>query len=356
MRSTGAMKQSSCGPCSVRSCQSVLLAMVVLASCGPVQGSDRVPTTTPGSTLTTALEVHQLPSSVAERAYPVRLRAVITYYDPANQLLFVQDRSDGIFVELQDDGRKVPMRAADEVEVTGVTSAGFAPNVSQARIRVLGHSSLPVPKTGSFESAIRGREDCRWLELGGIVQRVAKRNGDTLLTLAFGANTYEAYVLAPPEALTHLVDAEVKLRGGMRGHVQFERSTARHPDVRARSRTDSRVAGAFAQSFLHTRYTYCGSPAVFAGKGTGPSRTSARNIDIRWSVWVRLAPRCERWRYASGSRHGGIGPWRSGGCCRLSGNRGVRPGIARSPSETIAFRCAACTRAHQRPRRHEGRL
>jgi diguanylate cyclase (GGDEF)-like protein len=186
--------------------------MALLASCGRVQGGDMIPTPAPGSTLTTALEVHQLRSSAAERAYRVRLHAVVTYYDPSNHLLFVQDWSDGIFVELNDI-ENLPMRAGDAVEVIGVTSAGFAPNVSNARIRVLGHSRLPVPKSGSFESAIRGREDCRWLELGGIVLHVAKGTGEALLTLAWGETTYEAHVLAPPESLMHLVDAEVKLRG-----------------------------------------------------------------------------------------------------------------------------------------------
>jgi hypothetical protein len=40
-----------------------------------------------GSTLTTALAVHQLPLSAAQRGYPVHLRAVVTYFDPGNHLL-----------------------------------------------------------------------------------------------------------------------------------------------------------------------------------------------------------------------------------------------------------------------------
>src|ERR1019366_154038 len=84
-----------------------------------VESGDRDHTPAPGSTLTTALEVHQLPLSAAQRAYPVRLRAVVTYFDPVGHLFFVQDRSDGIFIELNDK-EKVSMRAGDDVEVTGV--------------------------------------------------------------------------------------------------------------------------------------------------------------------------------------------------------------------------------------------
>jgi diguanylate cyclase (GGDEF)-like protein len=137
---------------------------------------------------------------------------VVTYFDPVNGFLFVQDRSDGVFVEMNGD-EKASMRAGDDVEVTGVTSAGFAPDVAKPRIRILGHARLPAPKTASFESADLGSEDCRWIELGGVVQHVAQRTGDALLTLAWGRNTYKAHVLAPAASLMHLVDAEVKLQG-----------------------------------------------------------------------------------------------------------------------------------------------
>ena len=173
-------------------------------------GPDRMPA--PGSTLTTALEVHQLSPRAAQRAYPVRLRAVVTYFDSFNHLLFVQDPSDGIFVELSDK-EKAALRAGDDVEVTGVSTADFAPDVAKARIRILGHPGLPAPMPGGFESAILGREDCHWLELGGTVQRVTQGRGDALLTLAWGQKLYKAHVLASPESLAHLVDAEVKLRG-----------------------------------------------------------------------------------------------------------------------------------------------
>ena len=166
----------------------------------------------PGTALTTAKEVHQLTPRAARRAYPVRLRAVVTYFDPFNHLLFVQDRSDGIFVALSDK-EKILMRAGDEVEVTGVTTADFAPDVAKAYVKILGHSQLPAPAAGSFASASWGREDCRWLELKGTVQRVTRGSGDTLLTLAWGQTIYKAHVLASPESLAHLVDAEVKLQG-----------------------------------------------------------------------------------------------------------------------------------------------
>ncbi len=178
----------------------------------PVEVADRDQSPASGSTLTTALAVHQLPLSAAQRGYPVDLRAVVTYFDPGNHLLFVQDRTDGIFVELSEK-EKGSMQAGDEVEVTGQTTADFAPDVAKARIRVLGHPGLPAPKTGRFGNANWGREDCHWIELEGVVQRIAQGRADSLLTLAWGRSSYKAHVLAPAKSLAHLLDADVALRG-----------------------------------------------------------------------------------------------------------------------------------------------
>jgi len=174
--------------------------------------ADRIQTPASSSTLTSALAIHRMPLSAAQRGYPVHLRAVVTYFDPGNHLLFVQDSSDGIFVELSEK-EKASMRAGDQVEVTGATTADFAPDVAKARIRVLGHPGLPAPKTGRFGSANWGREDCHWIELEGVVQRVAQGRADALLTLAWGRNSYKAHVLASPGSLAHLLDAYVALRG-----------------------------------------------------------------------------------------------------------------------------------------------
>lgn len=177
-----------------------------------VEVKDRDQTPASGSALTTALEVHRLPLSAAARAYPVHLRAVVTYFDPGDHLLFVQDSSDGIFVELSEK-ETASMRAGDEVNVAGVTTADFAPDVAEARIKVLGHPGLPAPKTPHFGLVSWGREDCHFIELEGVVQRVAPSRADSLLTLAWGSNTYKAHVLASSESLAHLLDADVKLRG-----------------------------------------------------------------------------------------------------------------------------------------------
>jgi hypothetical protein len=165
-----------------------------------------------GSTLTTAIQVRQMPAMAARLAYPVHLRAVVTYFDSRNGLLFVQDRTDGIFVERTGE-QHLPPKPGDAVEVTGVTGADFAPNVDKADVKVVGHPGLPEPSTRSLGVALRGSEDSRWVELRGIVRHVAEGEGDSLVTLVWGQEMYKAHILADSRYLASLVDAEVQVKG-----------------------------------------------------------------------------------------------------------------------------------------------
>jgi len=185
-----------------------LLDQAVTANSLPPENQARAPEA--GATLTTALQVHSLSKTAAQAGYPVRIRAVVTYFDAVNHLLFVQDSTDGIFVETSEN---LALRAGDLVDVTGVTTADFAPDVANAHVKVAGRGHLPAPSSTSFQSAVRGREDCRWIDLGGIVQQVVAGEGDALLTLVWGRERYKAHVLAPVESLAPLVDSEVRVQG-----------------------------------------------------------------------------------------------------------------------------------------------
>ena len=59
----------------------------------------------------------------AKNNYDVRLRAVITYYDPEEPDLFVQDSTTGNWVNLEIVKPNVPLNTEDLVEVERVTEA-----------------------------------------------------------------------------------------------------------------------------------------------------------------------------------------------------------------------------------------
>src|SRR5712692_7906325 len=94
--------------------------------------------------ITSALAIRKMSLRQAKQGYPVRLKGVITFYDPEQPDLFVQDPSSGIWINTEIVKPNVPIRVGDLVEVEGVTEApDFAPQVGNPRLRVLGHVSLP---------------------------------------------------------------------------------------------------------------------------------------------------------------------------------------------------------------------
>ncbi len=111
--------------------------------------------------LTTARSAHGLATAEAARAYPVKLRAIVTYYDlhldPIRPVFFVADQSGSIYVALS-ALPSVTLRAGDLVEVTGTSGPGdFAPIVDHASARLLGHSRLPGDRAeGRYRPAVFG--------------------------------------------------------------------------------------------------------------------------------------------------------------------------------------------------------
>src|SRR4029077_1012971 len=73
--------------------------------------------------ITRAIEIRRMSIADAKLGYPVRLKGVVTYYDPEEPDLFVQDATTGIWVNLEIVKPNVPVKAGDLVEVEGITEA-----------------------------------------------------------------------------------------------------------------------------------------------------------------------------------------------------------------------------------------
>ena len=98
-------------------------------------------------TITKAHDAHNLTSEQAAQGYPVRLRVIVTYYDPYNDprrpACFAADSSGGIYVDLR-ALPAIPFRAGDFVEITGITATGgYAPIVVATEARLVGKSHFP---------------------------------------------------------------------------------------------------------------------------------------------------------------------------------------------------------------------
>jgi len=121
--------------------------------------------------LTRAEQVRELSPAEANRGYPVHLRAIVTFVD--DFALFVQDSSAGIGVIASGLSRNI--NPGQLVELEGTTECpDFAPQVNNARVRVVGATSMPLPKRVSFELLASTKEDSQWAEVEGIVHAVVR--------------------------------------------------------------------------------------------------------------------------------------------------------------------------------------
>ena len=160
--------------------------------------------------ITEAAAVRRLSSFDTSLRHRVRLTGVVTYHDPAWRLLFVQDRTAGVFVFADED--LSPLAPGTEVEVEGETdTGGFAPALTNARVLVAGWRELPTPVTAPLDALRAAVHDAQWVRVSGTVRRVSTGPQRHLffemqtagLTLYAQLPSFEG---APP---SHLVDAAV---------------------------------------------------------------------------------------------------------------------------------------------------
>jgi diguanylate cyclase (GGDEF)-like protein len=168
---------------------------------------------------TTARAAHQLTIEQAARAFPVRLRGVVTYYDPyidpRRPAFFVSDASGAIFIALSTLPPS-PFKAGDLVEVDGVTGAGdFAPIIDRATARAIGSAPLPdyAPRV-SMSELLTGSQDGQWVELEGVVRSVLDSGRNVVLTLSLEDGDIAATTVREAGVdYESLVDARILLRG-----------------------------------------------------------------------------------------------------------------------------------------------
>lgn len=164
--------------------------------------------------LETVQQIRLLPPEQAARLLPVRVQAVVTYYDPSWGTLFVQDDTAGIYVAA--GGPRLDLKIGERIELEGFTAPGdYVPIIVHPRFVPLGRAPLPEAPRRALREVSSGAEDSQWLALEGIVQVVRVNDGHVTLEVAQGGGRFE--VIVPGwwgrPAPEHLVDARVRLRG-----------------------------------------------------------------------------------------------------------------------------------------------
>jgi signal transduction histidine kinase/CheY-like chemotaxis protein/HPt (histidine-containing phosphotransfer) domain-containing protein len=202
----------------VRRGSDLLLEHAVFRVLAPGKGAARLPDGTPPPDaclplLQTVREVRALSPKDAAIGFPVRLRAIVTYYDPKWDNLFVQDASNGICVR---PSRKLAVGAGRLVEVTGFTEPGhFAPIVHETGIEVLGRSEMPLLYRPLFATLLTGRQDSQWIALEGTVRSAWFDTDRPMLEVARGKDLFQVRVAeAADEArIRKLVGARLRFYG-----------------------------------------------------------------------------------------------------------------------------------------------
>src|SRR5271156_5461912 len=78
--------------------------------------------------LTEVRAVHDLPADQAAKSIPVHLIATVTYYQPSEITLFIEDATGAVYVKTS---KPYPIRRGDLVEVTGFTAKSYRTTVAE---------------------------------------------------------------------------------------------------------------------------------------------------------------------------------------------------------------------------------
>ncbi|AXC10926.1 multi-sensor hybrid histidine kinase [Acidisarcina polymorpha] len=144
---------------------------------------------------------------------------MVTYYDVSNHSLrpafFVTDSTGSIFVGLSTIPA-LPFKAGQLVEVVGRSDpGGFAPSVRQAAVRVIGDAGLPANAPSvSASQLLTGEEDCRWVQIEGVVYSVKEQGESIVLRVGLSDGIITATTIKEAGVnYDSLVDAKIKIRG-----------------------------------------------------------------------------------------------------------------------------------------------
>ncbi len=173
--------------------------------------------------LTAIGQVKKLTEDQARQRYPVHLRGVVTYRNPAAGNAFVQDETGGVYLFIR-RGAEPQIRLGDLVEIDGSVSPGdFAPLVSAARISVIGRRPVPTPLRVHMEELFTGFADGRWIEALGVVHSIRLEGDLAVLGVSWGIHRYTVYVYGSGKLPESLLDSHVRLLGVCGSLFNFKR-------------------------------------------------------------------------------------------------------------------------------------
>jgi signal transduction histidine kinase/CheY-like chemotaxis protein len=173
--------------------------------------------------LTTVSQVHQLSAGLAAQQYPVHLKTTVTFYDPAEHTLFVQDASGGVYVSAHSLGAMI-LKPGQQIELDGLTGAGeFAPIIESPRVKVLAEGIPPAPARVETEEIFSGKLDSVRVQVEGVMQSLGSRGDSATFNVVWGDHRFLGQVIGMTQLPAKFEDADVRIRGVCATRFNFKR-------------------------------------------------------------------------------------------------------------------------------------
>ena len=119
--------------------------------------------------LTTLAQIRRLSSEDARLGLPVRVRGIVTYWDPERRFFFFQDSTAGILV--QTPATRYEANRGDTFELRGVTSeAGLHPGILDPAVRPLAKDKFPSARQIPISAMDGGANDYQYVRFCGTVR------------------------------------------------------------------------------------------------------------------------------------------------------------------------------------------
>ncbi len=171
----------------------------------------------PAGTLTSVAQIRALPSTAGGQ--PVELHAIVTYYQPIQGQIFVQDATAGIYVV--PPANPPDLQAGEAIVIRGVTVPSFSINVRATAMTPEGNIRLPDPVPVGWREILQRSNDCRYVTVTGVVRSatVQLSSGQTALAGIRQREGAPVQTEQLPEGAYLLIDLQMD-GGSVRVHMQ----------------------------------------------------------------------------------------------------------------------------------------
>lgn len=191
----------------------VLSVLVLLLAWAPLEAQSAQ------KPLTNVAAVRGLSAAEAAKALPVDVTGVVTYSNPAEGDVFIEEGNGWIYVQ---PDRKYSIAPGSRVVVKGRTGASYSTQIVATSIEVTGKAPLPQPAFLSYQEAVKPENDCRYVTMQGIVRAASYQatagSSLYLLRMEDGGKMIDVVVRDYPEfSPSRLLDATVRVTGALGG-------------------------------------------------------------------------------------------------------------------------------------------